>query len=73
MKRGAEIELEIVDVAYGGDGIARHEGRVVFVPFAIAGEQVRVRITDVHKSYARAEVRQVLIPSPDRVAPPCPV
>ena len=73
MRRGAEIDLEIVDVAYGGDGIARHEGRVVFVPFTITGEQVRVRITDVHKSYARAEVRQVLVPSPDRVAPPCPV
>ncbi|MFM8231748.1 MAG: class I SAM-dependent RNA methyltransferase, partial [Chthoniobacterales bacterium] len=73
MKRGAEIELEIADVAYGGDGIARHEGRIVFVPFTITGEQVRVRITDVHKSYARAEVRQVLVPSPDRVAPPCPV
>ena len=73
MKRGAEIDLEIVDVAYGGDGIARHEGRIVFVPFTITGERVRVRITDLHKSYARAEVRQVLVPSPDRVSPPCPV
>lgn len=73
MKRGAEIELEIVDVAYGGDGIARHEGRVVFVPFTITGERIRARITDLHRSYARAEIREILLPSPDRAAPPCPV
>lgn len=73
MKRGTELELEIADVAYGGDGIARHEGRVVFVPFTITGERVRARITNLHRSYARAEVREVLLPSPDRVAPPCPV
>jgi tRNA/tmRNA/rRNA uracil-C5-methylase (TrmA/RlmC/RlmD family) len=73
MRKGEEIELEITDVAYGGGGIARHDGRVVFVPFAIPGEQVAARVTEVHKSYARAEVREVLVPSPDRVAPPCPL
>jgi len=73
MKKGEEIELEITDVAYGGDGIARHDGRVIFVPFAIAGERVRAGTTDVHRSYARAEIRQIITPSPDRVAPPCPV
>lgn len=73
MKRGAEMELEITDVAYGGDGIARHEGRVVFVPFAIPGEKVAARVTEVHRSYARADIRSVTVPSPDRVAPPCPV
>ena len=73
MKRGEEIELEITDVAYGGDGIARHEGRVVFVPFAIPGENVRARVTDVHRSYARAEIKTVTLPSPDRVTPPCPL
>lgn len=71
MKRGEELELEITDVAYGGDGIARHEGRVVFVPFAIPGEKVLARVTDVHRSYARAEIKNVCVPSPDRVAPPC--
>jgi 23S rRNA (uracil1939-C5)-methyltransferase len=73
MKKGEELELDIADVAYGGDGIARCDGRVVFVPFTITGERVRARIIDLHKSYARAEVREVLVPSPDRVAPPCPV
>lgn len=72
MKFGAELLLEITDVAYGGDGIARHDGRVVFVPFTIPGEKIRVRITDVRRGWARAVVRQILEPSPDRVTPPCP-
>lgn len=72
MKPGAEIVLEITDVAYGGAGIARHEGRVVFAPFTIPGENIRARVTDVHRGYAHALARQILIPSPDRVEPPCP-
>ena len=73
MRKGEEIELEITDVAYGGDGIARHDGRVVFVPFAIPGETVAARVTEVHRSYARAEIKNVNAPSPDRVVPPCPL
>ena len=71
MKKGEEIELEITDVAYGGDGIARHDGCVVFVPFAIPGEKVAARVTEMHRSYARAEIKSLTVPSPDRVAPPC--
>ena len=73
MKRGEEIEVEITDVAYGGDAIARHEGRVVFVPYAIPGERVVARVTDVHRSYARAEIKRIAVPSPGRIAPPCPL
>ena len=72
MKPGAELLLEITDVAYGGAGIARHEGRVVFVPFTIPGETVLARITKVHRSWLGAEVVQISRPSPDRVDPPCP-
>lgn len=72
MKPGAEIELEVTDAAYGGDGIGRHDGRVVFVPFAIPGELVRARVEKVHRSWLRASVLAVLRPSPDRVEPPCP-
>ena len=73
MRKGEEIELEITDVAYGGDGIARHDGRVVFVPFAIPGEKVAARVNELHRSYARAEIKNVTVPSPDRVVPPCPL
>lgn len=71
LKPGAELQLEITDVAYGGAGLGRHEGRVVFVPFTIAGETVRARITKAHRSWLAAELLDVLRESPDRVTPPC--
>ncbi len=71
MKRGEEAVFEITDVAYGGAGIARHEGRVVFVPFTIPGETVRARIGKVTRSWMQAEALEILAASPDRVSPPC--
>lgn len=68
-----KTELDITGIAYGGDGIARHEGRVIFVPFTIPGEKVLAQITGVHRGWARAGILQILIPSPDRISAPCPV
>ena len=73
MKTGDEAVLEITDVAYGGAGLARHEGRVVFVPFTIPGETVRALIGKVTRSWMEARVVAILSPSPDRIVPPCPV
>lgn len=53
--------------------MARHEGRVVFIPFTAVGERVRAVFTDQHKAYARARLIEVLESSPDRVTPPCPL
>ena len=72
MKSGTDLELTITDIAYGGDGIARHEGCVVFVPFTITGEQVRVRVTKSQRQWARAKLLEVITASPDRITPPCP-
>ena len=72
MKIGSLIELEIADVAYGGDGVGRAEGMAVFVPFTIAGEKVRARVRGLSPRFARAELVEVLEPSPDRVQPRCP-
>ena len=47
------IELTISELAYGGDGVSRHEGQVIFVPFTALGEKVRVVVTEVHKTYSR--------------------
>ncbi|MFD4959995.1 class I SAM-dependent RNA methyltransferase [Microbacterium sp. NPDC058389] len=64
---GDVIDLEITDVAHGGVFVARHEGRVVFVPDAIPGETVRVRLTDTaKKSFWRGETLEVLEASPHR-------
>jgi 23S rRNA (uracil1939-C5)-methyltransferase len=66
-------ELEVTAVVAGGDGLARGaDGRVVFVEGALPGERVRVAITDRRKDFARARVLEVVDPSADRVAPPCP-
>jgi len=60
-------------VAHGGEAVGRlADGRAVFVPYAIPGERVRVRVTEVRPRFARAELVEVLEPSPDRVEPPCP-
>lgn len=72
MKSGAELVLEITDVAYGGAGLGRHEGRVVFVPFTIPGETVRARVTSAHRNWLQAQVVEILQKSPDRATPPCP-
>jgi 23S rRNA (uracil1939-C5)-methyltransferase len=73
MKTGDEAILEITDIAYGGAGLARHEGRVVFVPFTIPGETVRVRIGKVTRGWMQARAVEIVSPSPARVAPPCPL
>lgn len=85
MQPGDQVELEIADVAFGGDGVARlgrsepgpdggagRGGQVVFVPFVLPGERVEAVVTAVTARFARAECRRVLAPSPQRVAPPCP-
>lgn len=67
-----ELELEITDIAYGGAGIARHEGRVVFVRFTIPGEIVRAIVRNVRNRWAEADVVGIVRPSHARVQPPCP-
>ncbi|OBH91177.1 class I SAM-dependent RNA methyltransferase [Mycobacterium sp. E2989] len=59
--------------ANGGSCVAHHEGRVVFVRYALPGERVRVRVTADRGSYWHAEVVEVLDPSDDRVESLCPI
>ncbi|MDA0749310.1 MAG: class I SAM-dependent RNA methyltransferase [Verrucomicrobia bacterium] len=68
---GDIVTLNITDVAFGGEGVGRHEGFVVFVPFVITGEKVRARITEIHKQFARAELMEVLEPSAHRIDSTC--
>ncbi len=64
-----ELVVDVGPVAHGGHCVARHEGRVIFVRHGIPGEKVRVRLTDDGESakFWRADVVEVLEPSPDRV------
>ena len=60
-------------MAQGGEAIGRDEtGRVVFVPYAIAGEEVVVEIIEEKKNYARARLIEIVKPAPARVTPRCP-
>lgn len=66
------LTLEIQDLAFGGKGVARHEGKVYFVPFTIPGEKISARVVRQKKNFAEAELVAVETPSPDRVEAPCP-
>jgi len=66
------VEVTIADIAFGGNGVGRHEGKAVFVPFTIDGEHVRAEIVREKRKFAEAELRAVLEASSLRVEPPCP-
>lgn len=66
------IELTIAALTHAGEGVGRHDGRAVFVPFALPGETVRAALIEAKKSYARARLLEVLAAAPERVAPRCP-
>src|SRR4051794_30606087 len=67
------VELVLDAVAAGGDAIGRDaDGRVVFVEGGLPGERVRAEITNERKDYLRSRAVDVLVPSDERVAPPCP-
>lgn len=71
MNLGDKLELTITDIAFGGEGVARHEDFVVFVPFVAPGEVVEAEVTEVKKRFARARLLGVTRSSPDRVVPRC--
>ena len=67
--RGAELELGVDSLAFGGAGVARADGYVLFVSGALPGDRVRAVVTKAKRGYAEARTLEVLEPSPDRVAP----
>jgi 23S rRNA (uracil1939-C5)-methyltransferase len=68
-QRGAELELTVDSLAYGGAGVARLDGYVVFVQGAVPGDRVRARVDKRKRAYAEARVIELLDPSPDRIEP----
>ena len=72
-RKNAVHPLEITGYTAEGMGVARLEGRVVFVPFTIAGERWRVRLEKVNRNVAWGRGVELLSPSPPRVEPGCPV
>ncbi len=66
------VELKIEDIAFGGKGVARDEGKAVFVPFTIDGERISAKIIREKKQFAEGELVELQEPSPQRVLPECP-
>jgi 23S rRNA (uracil1939-C5)-methyltransferase len=71
-KRGDILSLTIDDLAFGGEGVGRADGYVVFVPGGLPGDRVRVRLVQVRSRFGRGAIETVEEPSPQRVEAPCP-
>ena len=65
--KGQEVELQIDSLAFGGNGVARLDGFVVFVRSGLPGDRVRARVTKVKQGHAEAFRTELLAPGPDRV------
>jgi tRNA/tmRNA/rRNA uracil-C5-methylase (TrmA/RlmC/RlmD family) len=70
---GGGVEVIIDGFAHGGEGVGRIDGKVVLVAGALPGERVRVTLVEDHPRWSRAHLDDVLLASPDRVTPPCPI
>lgn len=70
-KRGDELELTVDDLAFGGRGVARANGFVVFTPDTAPGDTARVRIRKARRRWGEADLVEVMSPGPGRITPPC--
>ena len=66
------FDLKIEDIAFGGKGVGRENGKAVFIPFTIEAELISAKITREKKQFAEAEIVDLRQSSPHRVDPPCP-
>ena len=73
MASSAEFEVSPTTCVYGGDALARlPDGRAVFIPYALPGELLRIRLVEEKERYARGEISEIISPSQDRIQPRCP-
>src|SRR5262249_33674616 len=70
-RRGEVLELTVDDLAFGGEGVGRVEGYVVFVRGALPGDRLRIRIVEARSRFGRGVIESIESPSPDRVDAPC--
>ena len=70
--KNMDLTLEIIDLGINAEGIAKHEGAVVFVPFALVGEVVNVHIIYAKSKFYVGKITEIIKPSPHRTTPLCP-
>ena len=68
---GQTLTVTINDLAFGGEGVARVNDFVLFIPYVIPGETVEVEVVEVKKTFGRAKLLRVITPSADRATPEC--
>ena len=73
LEKGKIYEAEICDYTAEGQGVAKIEGCAVFIPNAILGEKVCVRIEKAQKTWAAGKITEILEKSPHRVQRACPI
>ena len=73
LKKNQIEEAEITAMSSDGNGIAKIDGMVVFVPYTAVGDKLKIRIVKVQKNYSFGIIEEMLQPSPDRVDDHCPI
>ena len=73
LQKNKVYRCQITDYTADGTGVAKIEGRAVFVPRTAVGDQCDVRIVKVTKNVAFGRVEKIIVPSAQRIAPACPV
>lgn len=68
---GAEYEVTIEKLIYGGEGLARLDRATIFIPETVPGDRVKIIITEAEKNFFRAKAIEILDPSPMRRVAPC--
>jgi 23S rRNA (uracil1939-C5)-methyltransferase len=68
---GKSVEVQVFDMAHGGSGIGRHEGKIMFIPYTIPGEEIVAKITGDSGKVLFGQGEQLLAASADRVTPVC--
>ena len=67
------MQAKIEGISHRGEGVARINGKATFIPYAIPGEEVEVKIVQEHKRFTRGKLTGICTASPDRRQPACPV
>lgn len=71
MQKGTILKTEIIEIAQGGDGVAKPDNFTLFIPETVPGDTVLAEVTEAKKTYGRAKVLEVLQAGPERVMPAC--
>lgn len=66
------VTVTATDLDTFGQGVARHQGKALFVPGVLPGEQAEVTLTEEKRQFAKGKLKRLLTRSEERVAPPCP-